>query len=136
MIYIYIFVPLIFIGLFVWNTIRSSKHLKKVKEFSENSDISRVVLWIDLDMINGQKTDYTYSYWKNVKSKISNKNTDVIVLLLKEGEYNFIASSRSNSKFKNVPIGVSLKAGVTYQLGCDENGIYCIEDLDPERYNL
>ena len=136
MVYIYIFVPLIFIGLFVWNTIRSNNRLKGVKEYNKNPDIARVALWIDLDTINGESTDFTYSYWKSVKSKAFNKNLDVTVLLLKAGSYDFVASSKSNSKLKKVPIKVNLKPGITYQLGCDDNGIYCIEDSEPDRYNL
>lgn len=136
MTYLYIFVPLIFIGLFIWNTIGSNKRLKEAKEYSKNTDVAKVALWVDLDTIDGKIVDYTHSYWKNVKSKMFDKNTDVIVLLLKAGKYDFIASSKSSAKLKNISINVNINPGKTYQLGCDSNEIYFIEDTEPERYNL
>lgn len=136
MIYFYILVPLLFIGLFLWNTLVGNKKTKKIKAYSLDPNVSKIALWIDLDEIDGDKIDCTNSYWKSVKSKIDDSSFDVIVLLLKAGEYNFTASSKSNSKYNKVKIQVEVKAGITYQLGCDDNGVYFIEDSDPKRYDL
>lgn len=136
MIYIHIFVPLLFIGLFVWNTIRGNQQLKKVKEFSNNPELVKLAIWIELNSMNGQAIDYTYSYWKKVKNKTSDSYVDVLILLLKPGKYDFVASDNLNEQYKNITISSELKPGATYELGSNQDGIYLIEDTNPDRYRL
>lgn len=136
MIYIYIFVPLLFIGLLVWNTISGNRRLKQIKKYSAEANVARIILWLNIDSIDDQKPDFTYSYWKNVENPANRTNTDVALLLLRSGSYNLVVSSKSKPEYRNISIKVDLKSGITYKLGCDATGVYFKEEENPNLYNL
>lgn len=135
-VYFILGIVVVVILFFAWNSKRSNDEHKKIRDVYNQPETVKIALWIDLNSVNGKNVDYAYSYWTKVRSNMYNSDSDVLIILFKPGIYDFTVSSKSRKEYKNIDMKVELHAGVTYQLGCNEGGVYFIEDPDSERYRM
>lgn len=104
---------------------------EKRQQMLQDPNVARVALWVDIDEVKqGVSTDFL-EYETNIKYMPSGK---LKVGLFYPGDYQFIVSSHSNHNYQGVKVEVKLQPGVTYQLGCNDGGIYIVPDRDPNRY--
>lgn len=103
------------------------------KNLYNDPNMGRVVLWIDLELVNNQPLDESAIYYSRVKSKMTGLTENVEVVLFKPGQYSFLVHSR---EYSNITLNVSIEAGKVYQIGADDDGPFFVLDPSPERYQL
>lgn len=103
------------------------------KDLYNNTNMGRVALWIDIELVNNEPLDESKIYYSRVKSNMTGMNENVEVVLFNPGRYTLLVHSR---EYSNVTLDVVIEAGKVYQLGADNEGPYFILDSDPGRYEL
>lgn len=103
-----------------------------LERMQADPDTAKIALWINIDQANGEDFTGDYEY----ETDIDYAGRKLTVALFKSGSYQLIVSSNSRKKYQNVAIDVNLEPGITYQLGCNSDGVYFVPDPDPARYVL
>ncbi len=117
------------------NAKKQAETFHRLESVYNNPNIVKVALWINIDSVNGEPLDESYVYKTNMKNGLLNPNK-VEVALFNPGIYTFVVSSNSREEYRDVRMQVELHAGMTYQLGCNEEGTYLVNDPNPARYEL
>ena len=130
------------IFLIIYSAIKKKKNAKlqyetyhRLLPVYNDPNIAKIALWINIDSVNGNPLNESFLYKTNLKNGILNPNK-VEVALFNPGAYTFIVSSNSREEYKNIKMQVLIQPGITYQLGCNDEGPYFIKDSYPERYEL
>lgn len=115
------------------NNTKRNEANNRNKILFNNSNIAKIVLWIDLESINNNPTDESRICYSKIKSNLTGLMETVDILLIEPGNYNLVVNSR---EYTNIKINVTIEPDTIYQLGANEDGPFFIIDPQPNRYQL